>query len=31
MKRLIESCILIDHFNSITQATVYLKAHFCHY
>jgi predicted nucleic acid-binding protein len=27
MKRLIDSCILIDHFNGITQATVYLKAH----
>jgi predicted nucleic acid-binding protein len=27
MKRLIDSCILIDHFNGIAQATVYLKAH----
>jgi hypothetical protein len=27
MKRLIDSCILIDHFNGITQATVYLKAY----
>lgn len=27
MKRLLDSCILIDHFNAIPQATAYLKAH----
>jgi predicted nucleic acid-binding protein len=27
MKLLLDSCILIDHFNAIPQATAYLKAH----
>ncbi len=27
MKRLLDSCILIDHFNAIPQATTYLKTH----
>ena len=27
MKRLLDSCILIDHFNGIPPATTYLKAH----
>ncbi|MGK7955775.1 MAG: PIN domain-containing protein [Crocosphaera sp.] len=27
MKRLLDSCILIDHFNGLTQATNYLKTH----
>ncbi|MEA5536943.1 PIN domain-containing protein [Crocosphaera sp. XPORK-15E] len=27
MKRLLDSCILIDHFNGITQATTYLKTY----
>lgn len=27
MKRLLDSCILIDHFNAIPQATTYLKDH----
>lgn len=27
MNRLLDSCILIDHFNAIPQATTYLKAH----
>ena len=26
MKRLLDSCILIDHFNAIPQATAYLKS-----
>ena len=27
MKRLLDSCILIDHFNGITQATNYIKTY----
>ena len=27
MKRLLDSCILIDHFNGISQATNYIKTH----
>jgi len=27
MNRLLDSCILIDHFNAIPQATTYLKTH----